>query len=228
MMTIVKGAIAAGLVCLAAPLWAQDTRTVTEPRVPAVCTTLVAMTANARPALDEAERHLDTGRIQQAIDTCPAGKAVALASDHDKTGQDKTAFVSGPIELRRGVTLIVQAGVTLYGSRNPRVYDVAAGSCGIVTSEAGGGCRPLIHAKNVTGAAVMGDGTIDGRGGEPLLDQPVSWWDLAQQAKCRRSRMKTSPFATRRTRSSWTPRIRSSAANGTSCRHSPASCCGTS
>ncbi len=117
----------------------------TEPRLPAVCTTIVANTANARPALDEAERHLDTDRIQQAIDTCPAGTAVALASDRqDKSGRDKTAFVSGPIELRRGVTL--------YGSRNPRVYDVAAGSCGIVTSEAGGGCCPLMHAKNVTGA----------------------------------------------------------------------------
>jgi polygalacturonase len=29
----------------------------------------------------------------------------------------------------------------------------------------------------------MGDGTIDGRGGEELMGQNVSWWDLAQEAK---------------------------------------------
>jgi polygalacturonase len=103
---------------------------------------------------------------------------VALASEGEKS-----AFVSGPLELRRGVTLVVNAGVTLYGSRNPRVYDASPGNCGIVTNDAGRGCRPLIHAEHVTGAGVMGEGTIDGRGGEPLLDVRVTWWDLAQQAK---------------------------------------------
>ncbi len=29
----------------------------------------------------------------------------------------------------------------------------------------------------------MGDGVIDGRGGDKLIGQDVSWWDLAQEAK---------------------------------------------
>ena len=35
----------------------------------------------------------------------------------------------------------------------------------------------------MSGAAVMGEGTIDGRGGAQLIGQKVSWWDLAQEAK---------------------------------------------
>ena len=29
----------------------------------------------------------------------------------------------------------------------------------------------------------MGDGTIDGRGGEKMLGSQYSWWDLAEQAR---------------------------------------------
>jgi polygalacturonase len=29
----------------------------------------------------------------------------------------------------------------------------------------------------------MGDGTIDGRGGEKILGKNVTWWDLAEQAR---------------------------------------------
>ena len=29
----------------------------------------------------------------------------------------------------------------------------------------------------------MGDGTIDGRGGETMLESQYSWWDLAQEAR---------------------------------------------
>jgi len=97
----------------------------------------------------------------------------------------RNAFLSGPLELRQGVTLLVSAGVTLFGSRDPRLYDVKLGSCGIVTLEDGRGCKPLVHAGGVADAAVMGGGTIDGRGGAKLLGQTVSWWDLAQDAKVR-------------------------------------------
>jgi polygalacturonase len=45
------------------------------------------------------------------------------------------------------------------------------------------GCRPLITADHVTGAGVMGDGVIDGRGGVKLLGKNVSAWDLAEQAR---------------------------------------------
>ena len=92
------------------------------------------------------------------------------------------AFLSGPLELRAGVTLLVDANATLYGSRNPRDYDITPGGCGTVT-QAGHGCKPLIAANHVAHAGVMGDGVIDGRGAAKLTGQNVTWWDLAQEAK---------------------------------------------
>jgi polygalacturonase len=92
------------------------------------------------------------------------------------------AFLSGPLDLRAGVTLRVDAKTILFGSRDPRVYEVSPGSCGIV-SQTKGGCRALINGSNVAGAAVMGDGIIDGRGWAKLIGKKVSWWDLAEQAR---------------------------------------------
>jgi polygalacturonase len=86
------------------------------------------------------------------------------------------------VELREGVTLIVDNGATLFASRDPAVYETAPGSCGLV-NESGSGCKPLISAQHVAGAGVMGDGVIDGRGGEQLLGKNVTWWDLAEQAR---------------------------------------------
>src|SRR5579862_5830715 len=150
---------------------AQDLRVVTEPVIPSPCSTLNAALAT----IDETK--LDTARIQQSLDSCPAGQAVELKSsgEHNK-------FLTGPLELRRGVTLLVDRGVTMFASRDPRQYDVRPGSCGIV-DQRGGGCKPLIHGDRVEGAAVIGDGVIDGRGGEKLLGQNVTWWDLAEQAR---------------------------------------------
>jgi polygalacturonase len=145
---------------------AQDTRTVTEPVIPPVCTTL-----SGHSSIDEL--HPDTVAIQTALDHCTAGRAVELKSG---------AFLTGPIELRSNVTLLVDKGATLYASRNPRDYDVTPGSCGIV-NKTGHGCKPIIAGTNIEHAAVMGEGEIDGQGGEKLTGQDVSWWDLAQEAK---------------------------------------------
>jgi polygalacturonase len=112
------------------------------------------------------------------MDTCAPGKAVVLNAD-----ASHHAFVSGPLDLRRGVTLVVSAGVTLLASLDPRDYDTQQpGVCGTIT-EKGHGCRALINGNHVSDAAVMGDGTIDGRGGDEILGQSFSWWDLAEQAR---------------------------------------------
>jgi polygalacturonase len=159
--------------------FAQDTRTVTEPVIPPVCAVLKAELAGPIAAADEAK--LDTGRIQKALDRCKGGTAVELAGEGASD-----AFLSGPLELREGVTLLVDKGVTLYGSREPKVYAIAPGSCGVVSAEKSG-CRPLISGKHVDHAGVMGDGTIDGRGGARLLvdgkESGKSWWDLAEDAR---------------------------------------------
>jgi polygalacturonase len=168
---------------------AQDTRSVTEPTIPPVCATLRAQLVAPHGIEPADETKLDTARLQKAIDGCGEGKALELAADGDHD-----AFLSGPLELRKGVTLLVDQGVTLYGSRNPADYETSPGSCGVVNHERGG-CRPLIHAEHADGAGIMGDGVIDGRGGAKLLVYsktgnneagkagPESWWDLANDAR---------------------------------------------
>lgn len=152
---------------------AQDMRTVVEPTIPASCATLSAQLST--PLADES--HLDTQRIQNAFDSCAPGKAVVLASDGAKN-----AFLTGPLDLRGGVTLVVSGGVTLFASNNPRLYDTEPGICGTIT-EKGLGCRAVINGDHISGAAVMGDGVIDGRGGEKILSQSITWWELAEQAR---------------------------------------------
>jgi polygalacturonase len=160
------------LICSAAVLYAQDTRNVTEPTIPAACATLKAQLTGVAQ-----EDRLDTARIQQAMDGCAKGRAVVLKADG---GHD--AFLTGPLQLRAGVTLVVDARVTLYGSRNPRDYDTAPGLCGTITQK-GRGCKAMLNGDGVAGAGVMGDGAIDGRGGAKIMGQNITWWDLAEQAR---------------------------------------------
>ena len=157
---------------------AQDTRHVIEPVFPAAGIVLIArLTAQGTTLAEPAETNLDTARIQEALDRCPPGRAVELKSDgaHD-------AFLTAPIELRAGVTLLIDRGVVLFGSRNPRDYDLLPGVCGTIT-ERGHGCTALITGTNVASTAIMGDGIIDGRGGERMLGQDLTWWQLAAQGR---------------------------------------------
>lgn len=160
-------------------LAAQDTRTVVEPVIPPACTVLKANLGRAASSIDPAsESKLDTARIQAALDGCPAGHSVVL----QRASQRDDAFLSGPLQLRSGVALVVDRGAYLYASRNPRDYDLARGVCGTITA-AGHGCKGLINGDQVADAGVMGDGVIDGRGGELMLGQNISWWNLADRAR---------------------------------------------
>ena len=89
-----------------------------------------------------------------------------------KANGAKRAFVTGPITLKRGVTLIVDTNAIVFASRDPRQYDLEPGRCGTV-DEKGHACRALITAERATGAGVMGPGTIDGRGWAKLLGKDV-------------------------------------------------------
>jgi polygalacturonase len=159
-------------------LHTQDTRKVTEPHIPAACITLEASIGADHGVISaEDERKLDTERIQHAIDNCAEGRAVVLRNH----GQ-RDVFLSGPIALHSGVTLVVDANTSLVASRDPRIYDLSPGSCGIL-SERGHGCKSLITVNDARDSGVMGEGSIDGRGGAKLLGQDVTWWDLAHEAK---------------------------------------------
>lgn len=158
---------------------AQDRRTVVEPHVPPTCSVVQAHLAAPGGVLAEQdEQKLDTDRIQRALVACTAGKAVALIADGDRN-----AFLAGPLSIPAGVTLLVGKNAVLLGSRDPLVYQKRPGSCGLVDNAAEQGCRPLIAVQNAAGAAVMGEGVIDGRGYAKLLGHDVTWWDLAEQAR---------------------------------------------
>lgn len=158
---------------------AQDTRAVVEPKIPPACATLPAALAPVADTTlaDADEGKLDTDRIQRAIDGCGAGQGVVLKADGARR-----AFLSGPLKLKAGVALVVDSGAILFGSRDPKVYEATPGSCGVRRSGPRG-CRPLILVDRAHGAAVMGGGTIDGRGWAHMMGQSLSWWDMAQQAR---------------------------------------------
>jgi sugar lactone lactonase YvrE len=160
---------------------AGDTRVVTEPQFPPVCTTLQANKVSvAGTLLASDETNYDTSAIQTAINNCPAGQGVRL-----QTNGTNSAFLIGPITIKGGVTLWVDAAVTVYASRNPRDYDTTAGACGVVNAS-NTGCTNIITVTQAN-AAIMGFGVFDGRGGAKLLLNgvagPSSWWDLSSQAQ---------------------------------------------
>ena len=163
----------AALLGLVTRAQAQDTRQVVEPAIPSACAVLSA--AEAGPVKSAAD---DTDRIQQAISRCPAGKSVRLAA----TNQYK-AFTAGPLMLASGVTLVIEAGATLYASTDPARYDKGDKLCGSTARGKAHGCRTFITAVDTQGSGIMGDGAIDGQGGEPIDGKPESWWQLARRAQ---------------------------------------------
>jgi polygalacturonase len=150
---------------------AQDSRKVTEPAPPPSCTVLTAATTTSSTTLD------DTARIQSAIDQCPAGRAVRLSGSNEKQ-----RFVSGPLILRSGVSLLVDTGATLQASTNPKAYDRGNSTCGTVDQQ-GRGCKPFITIDGATSSGIYGEGTIDGQGGRVVDGGTESWWQLARRAQ---------------------------------------------
>src|SRR5258708_17888339 len=160
------------------PAHGQDSRTVTETVIPTVCSVLTAEIASTNGDLSSTNNaHFDTARIQAALNICPSGQAVELTPAN---GND--AFQIQPITIPAGVTLLIDPGATVYASINPRDYDIASGSCGIVAASSAG-CKPVIGVNSAANAAIMGGGVINGRGGDTLTGLTSSWWQLSAQAK---------------------------------------------
>jgi polygalacturonase/sugar lactone lactonase YvrE len=170
-----------------------DTRTVTEPAIPAVCTVLnasLAMVNNDIPAsVDSSASNPDGARIQATLNSC-AGTGQAVELSQGSGGND--AFLSGPLSMPSDVTLLVDPGVVLFFSRNVQDYDTTPGThtCGTVNSDsATASCLPLIDIPGgATNVGIMGFGKLDGRGGDPLLNAfpssfaGQSWWGLSSIA----------------------------------------------
>jgi len=186
--------------------YGQDSRTVSEPKIPPVCVKLeaklfAAPDANGGKVREEDESKLDTERIQKALDGCGKGKAVELAG----AGKAGNAFLSGPLDMREGVTLLVDKGVTVYGSRDPKVWEIhlpgdtadTVGLCGTSIPRPANfpaqlpadaparrrGCRSLINISGTKNVGLMGEGTLDGRGYAKIMGKDYSWWEMARKAQ---------------------------------------------
>jgi polygalacturonase len=181
---------------------AQDMRQVSEPTIPASCVQLPSQLRSVSEKLVDAdEKKLDTARIQAALDKCKPGMAVELTP-----ANGNNAFLSGPLEMRTGVTLLIDEGVTLFGSRDAADYEmkgegVTPGLCGTIAAGAPpavfpapqrpaprGGCRPFISINDAKNVGIMGDGVIDGRGYAKILGKDYSWWEMARKAEPKNER----------------------------------------
>jgi len=166
------------LCVLPVAVFAQDRRPLVEPKAPPICVVLRASLPLHDGRLDGSdESKLDTARIQQALNACRENSAVDLAPEGEMS-----AFLIGPVQIPTRRTLIVEGGVTVMASRDPRLYDVQSGSCGVVNQQPPG-CKPVISVQGADHVAIMGSGVVDGRGGETLLVTPTRWWDLAETAR---------------------------------------------
>jgi polygalacturonase len=138
------------------PCATVDSTLPAEPTTPKACMTLNASFAVAAGTPPD-ESNLDTTRIQTALNGCAAGQAVELAVSGANNG-----FITGPIHLPTGVSLTVDGGVTLFGTRDPTVYNQAAALISVSGANSG----------------VYGPGIIDGQGGEPQIGSTISSWDI--------------------------------------------------
>jgi hypothetical protein len=151
-----------------------DTRTVTQPVYPPICTVLTAAQSVSSPI----ETSPDTTRVQAALNACASGEAVEFSASKDGV---ENAFIIAPITLPAGVTMLVDPEVTILGSIQYSDY-----SC----SSSAEWCSPLIGVAQNTypnpGSAIMGLGVIDGRGGKTLESgKTETWWATGQDDRPR-------------------------------------------
>jgi len=185
------------LLMMSGSIWAQDTRRVLEPVFPATCAVIYAPLQSTSdgpavgPTADEQnnESSNETGTLQADLANCPAGQAVELALPEDSTFN---AFLINPITLPKGVSLIIDGGVTVYGSRDPGQYqdysaktNASGAVCGTIGPYTGDrGCLPLISLAANSG--IYGFGIIDGQGNKTLLtgtNAGMTWWEMSFQKK---------------------------------------------
>ena len=167
-----------GLICICATLiltgnaHAQDSRLVKEPEIPPTCAYLIS-----NKSLQNKDISSDQINIQNAIDQCPSGRSVHLASSNEKT-----VFLSGPISIKSGVSLVIDKGTTLFASTDPKLYDKGLNTCG-TTNQIGHGCKAFITVNNTHSSSIMGQGIIEGQGNQLISVSSESWWGLARRAQ---------------------------------------------
>ncbi len=94
----------------------------------------------------------DTAALQRAIDACAVGGGTVVLA--------RGTFLSGTIVLRSHVTLRIEAGATLLGSRDDADYPTQAQP--FANTELSSCQRALVYAQGVQDVRIEGGGTIDG------------------------------------------------------------------
>ena len=104
---------------------AQDTRTVTEPKIPPACVTLAGRhrlkPRRHRRSPTSKSSPPPASRMRSTI--ARQGHGLVVLRAHGK----KNVFLTGPLTLRTGVTLVVDKNTALVASRDPRLYDLSPG-----------------------------------------------------------------------------------------------------
>jgi len=147
-----------------------------------ICTTLQAthFADDMHPVPEDLNANgaeLDTARIQAAINDCKASSAttgrhvVKLVTDGNNN-----AFIAAHFVLDSTILWLDQ-GVTLYASRNPNLYQ-NTGSCGVLGVNDSSACLDFLQVVGKS-PGIVGLGTIDGQGGEPLIGRDYSWWQMS-------------------------------------------------
>lgn len=104
---------------------------------------------------------LDTKALNAAVDACVRhGGGVVYVGPG--------TYLCGTVELKSNVTLYLEAGATLLGSKEIIDYTSATGG---VSAHGDTGTRHLIFARNAENVTIAGPGTIDGQG--------ESYWKLS-------------------------------------------------
>ena len=131
--------------CAGAPL-APDLRAPAAPRAARTCE------ARAFGAVGDGLAK-DTAALQRAVDACSSGDGgtVVLAGG---------IFLSGTLVLHSHVTLRIEAGATLLGSREDADYPTQAPP--VRNTELANCRRALVYAEGATAVRIEGGGTIDG------------------------------------------------------------------
>lgn len=120
---------------------------------------------------------LDMHAIQALIDTCAAQGGGTV---YFPAGQ----YVTGSLFLRSNITLYLDAGAVILGSENPSDYPVIHSRWEGMHQAT---YAPLIAGKDLQNIAVVGRGTIDGRG--------AIWWKAKEEGKLAHPRPRLISFS---------------------------------
>lgn len=119
---------------------------------------------------------LNTKSIQSAIDACAKGGGGTVYFPAGK-------YISGTLFLKSYITLYLEAGAVLIGSKNLNDYPVTVSNVRSYTDNYTN--KSLIYGEGLENIAITGSGTLDGNGASFKPSEDLRKKDLSQRYKAR-------------------------------------------